>query len=303
MDPIRFGVCILVATLSTISPRTGLAADEVEIRAIEVAPGIAMLMGQGGNLGVSFGADGVLVIDDQYAELSNKILAALGELSSQPLRYLINTHWHRDHTGGNENMASAGAVIVAHDNVRVRMSQEQFIAALNRRTEASPEAALPVITFSRDATIHMNGQAIHAVHVEPAHTDGDSIIYFEPANVVHTGDTYFNGFYPFVDYSSGGDPKGMIAAVDQVLTRIDDETRVIPGHGPLSNRKELVAYRAMLSTVCDRIGAAIGEGKTVEEVSAMKPTTDFDAEWGDGLLSPDQFVRILYTGLAAGLTD
>ncbi len=301
MDSIRFGVCLLVAALATISPRTGHSAEEVEIRTIEVAPGIAMLMGQGGNLGVSFGADGVLVIDDQYANLSAKILAALAELSSQPLRYLVNTHWHADHTGGNENMASAGAVIVAHDNVRQRMSQEQFNPAFNRKTPASPAAALPVITFGRDATIHLNGQTIHAVHVEPAHTDGDSIIYFEPANVVHAGDIYFNGLYPFVDFSSGGDPKGVIAAVDEILARIDDETRIIPGHGPLSNRSELMAYRAMLSTICDRISAAIAAGKSVDEVSAMKPSADFDAKWGNGFLTPDQFVRIVYSGLAAGL--
>jgi len=297
VDLIRPGVCILIAALAMISPRAGRAEDEVTIRTIEVAPGIAMLMGRGGNLGVSFGVDGVLVIDDQYAKLSNKILAALAELSPEPLRYLINTHWHADHTGGNENMAAAGAVIVAHDNVRRRMSQEQFNAAFNRKTPASPAAALPVITFSRDATIHLNGQALHAIHVDPAHTDGDAIIYFEPANVVHAGDTYFNGMYPFVDFSSGGDPKGVIAAVDQILAHIDDETQVIPGHGPLSNRKELVAYRAMLSTVCDRIAAAIAEGKTVDEVSEMKLTSDFDANWGGGFLTPDQFVRILYAGL------
>jgi cyclase len=281
-----------------ISPRAGRAEDEVTIRTIEVAPGIAMLMGRGGNIGVSFGVDGVLVIDDQYANLSDKILAAVAKLSSQPLRYLINTHWHGDHTGGNENMASAGAVIVAQDNVRVRMSQEQFNAAFNRKSEASPPAALPVITFSWDATIHLNGQAIHAVHVETAHTDGDSIIYFEPANVVHAGDTYFNGLYPFVDFSSGGDPEGMIAAIDSLLARIDDKTKIIPGHGPLSNRKELTAYREMLSTVVDRISTAIAAGKTVEQISAMKPTAEFDAEWGDGFLSPDQFVQILFMGLA-----
>lgn len=301
MDSIRFGACVLFVVLAMLRPGVSLAADEsdaVEIRSIEVAPGIAMLTGRGGNLGVSFGPDGILLIDDQFADLSDKILAALAKLSSEPLRYLINTHWHGDHTGGNENMAATGAVIVAHDNVRARMSQEQFNAVFNRKTAASPEAALPVITFSWDTTVHMNGQAIHAVHVETAHTDGDSIIYFEPANVVHAGDTYFNGFYPFVDFSSGGDPEGMLAAIDSILSRIDDETKIIPGHGPLSNRKELAVYRKMFGTVVDRIAASIAEGKTVDEVSAMKPTAEFDAEWGDGFLAPDQFVRILYLGLA-----
>ena len=298
MKSYRLGACILVAAFAMVSADTGLAADEVEIRTIEVAPGIAMLMGRGGNIGVSYGADGVLVIDDQYADLSDKILAALAALSSEPLRYLINTHWHGDHSGGNENLAAAGAVIVAHDNVRVRMSQEPFNAAFNRKTPASPATALPVITFSQSTTIHLNGQAIHAVHVDPAHTDGDAIIYFEPANVVHTGDTYFNGMYPFVDAWSGGDPKGVLAAIDSVLARIDDETKVIPGHGALSNRKELLAYREMFGQVCDRISAAISQGKTVEEVVAMKPTADFDPKWGNGFLEPDQVVQILYLGLA-----
>jgi glyoxylase-like metal-dependent hydrolase (beta-lactamase superfamily II) len=256
-----------------------------------------MLVGQGGNLGVSYGPNGTLLIDDQFAPLSDKILAALAKLESAPLRYVVNTHWHGDHIGGNLNMASAGAAIVAHDNVRVRMSQDQFSAALGRKSPASPAQALPVISFARDVTFHFNGQVIHVVHVDPAHTDGDSLIFFEGKNVVHMGDTYFNGFYPFVDFSTGGEPRGMVAAVDLVLARIDDETQIIPGHGPLSDRLALLAYREMLNTNCDRIAAAIATGKSVEEVVAMKPTADFDAKWGKGFLAPDQFVQILYRGL------
>lgn len=290
-------ICISLVAIGIAAAGVCRAADEVEIHTTVLAPGIAMLVGQGGNLGVSYGPNGTLVIDDQFAPLSNKILAAVAKLASTPLRYVVNTHWHGDHTGGNSNMASAGAVIVAHDNVRVRMSQDQFSAALGRKTPASPAQALPMITFARDVTFHFNGQVIHAVHVDPAHTDGDSVIFFEGANVVHMGDTYFNGFYPFVDFSTGGEPRGMVAAVDMVLARTDDETQIIPGHGPLSNRRELVAYREMLDTICDRIAAAIAEGKSVDEVVAIKPTADFDAKWGNGFLAPDQFVGILYRGL------
>lgn len=289
--------CISLAAIGIAAAGVCRAADEVEIHTTVLAPGIAMLVGQGGNLGVSYGPNGTLVIDDQFAPLSNKILAAVAKLASTPLRYVVNTHWHGDHTGGNSNMASAGAVIVAHDNVRVRMSQDQFSAALGRKTPASPAQALPMITFARDVTFHFNGQVIHAVHVDPAHTDGDSVIFFEGANVVHMGDTYFNGFYPFVDFSTGGEPRGIVAAVDMVLARTDDETQIIPGHGPLSNRRELVAYREMLDTICDRIAVAIAEGKSVDEVVAIKPTADFDAKWGNGFLAPDQFVGILYRGL------
>jgi cyclase len=260
-----------------------------------------MLTGSGGNIGVSYGQDGVVLIDDQYAALTPKIRAALAELSPSgvELRFVLNTHWHGDHTGGNENLARAGAVIVAHDKVRERMSREQFSSALDRRTPASPEQALPVVTFGEDATFHLNGRTIRALHVAPAHTDGDSVVYFDGVEVVHTGDLYFNGFYPFIDVASGGDPDGMIAAVDALLEEVTDETRIIPGHGPLSNRAELRSYREMLVLVRDRVRAGIARGQSVEEVLASKPSAEFDAEWGGGFMPPDRFVRILYDGLTS----
>jgi cyclase len=272
--------------------------DQVQIETLPLREGIYMLVGEGGNIGVSAGEDGIFLIDDQFAPLTEKILAALDEISNEPVRFLINTHWHFDHTGGNENFGKAGVVIVAHDNVRRRMSTEQFIEVLGRGFPPSPAAALPVITFNDTVTFHLNGETIEAFHVEAAHTDGDSIIHFNDANVVHMGDTYFNGLYPFIDVESGGSIEGMIAAVEGVLTFIDDETLIIPGHGSLSNREELMVYLEMLKAVRDRVKAAIEQGMSMEEFIASKPTADFDPVWGQGFFSPEQFLQFVYNDLA-----
>jgi glyoxylase-like metal-dependent hydrolase (beta-lactamase superfamily II) len=215
--------------------------ESVEIKTTRVASGIYMLEGRGGNLGVSIGSDGAFLIDDQFAPLTEKILAAIRKLSGAPIRFVLNTHWHGDHTGGNENLGKAGALIVAHENVRERMSVEQFIEAFGRRVDPSPPGALPVVTFTDAVTFHLNGDEIHAFHVPPAHTDGDSIVHFRIANVVHTGDTYFNGRYPFIDLSTGGTIDGVIAAADRLLELCDTETRIIPSrdarHGSRPGRR------------------------------------------------------------------
>ncbi|NEP13857.1 MAG: MBL fold metallo-hydrolase [Symploca sp. SIO2C1] len=257
-----------------------------------------MLTGEGGNIGVSAGEDGVFLIDDQFAPLTEKIRTAVSAISNQPIRFLLNTHWHPDHTGGNENLGRAGVVIVAHDNVRKRMSVAQLLETFNMEIPASPPAALPVITFNDRATFHLNGGEIQAFHLETAHTDGDSIIYFEDVDVIHTGDIYFNGIYPFIDVSSGGSIEGMIAAVNRVLGMTDAQTKIIPGHGPLSNRAELVAYQAMLVLVRDRVKIAIANGISMEDFIASKPTADIDSSWGKGFLSPEQFLQIVYTDLS-----
>ncbi len=272
--------------------------DNVQIEVVDVAEGVYMLLGSGGNIGVSAGDDGVFVIDDQYAPLTEKILAAIATVSDKPVRFVVNTHWHGDHTGGNENMGAAGAIIVAHENVRVRMSAEQFLEAFNNRVPPAPEAARPVITFTDAMTFHWNDDELHVFHVDPAHTDGDAIIHFKGANAVHMGDTYFSGMYPFIDVSTGGSIDGMIAAADEVLARIDDATKIIPGHGPLSNKAELRAYHDMLATVRDRVHKLISEGKSQEEVVAAKPTSDLDAEWGGGFMQPDVWVGIVYASMA-----
>ncbi|TAF53292.1 MAG: MBL fold metallo-hydrolase [Oscillatoriales cyanobacterium] len=279
------------------TPDTAEVAPEPTISIIPVADGVYMLVGEGGNIGLSVGEDGVLAIDSQFAPLTEKIQAAITTLSDQPIRFLLNTHWHFDHTGGNENFSNSGTVIVAHNNVRERMSRDQFIAGLGMDVPASTPAALPIVTFSEDISFHFNGETIHATHVNPAHTDGDSIVHFPTANVIHTGDIYFNGLYPFIDVSSGGGIDGMIAAVDRVLALADDETQIIPGHGALSNKAELEEYRGMLVTVRSRMQAAIETGASIDQILTMDLNTDYDATLGNGFLSPEQFTRILYADL------
>lgn len=271
--------------------------DTVQVRSMPVARGIFMITGVGGNIGLSVGADAAFLVDDQYAPLSDKLLAAVRTLTPQPVRFVVNTHWHGDHTGGNENLANAGVVIVAHDNVRIRMSREQFIAALNTRSPASPPRALPVVTFTEGVTFHLNGEDIHVVHVGPAHTDGDAIIHFTSANVLHMGDVFFNGRYPLVDLSTGGSFEGLIAAVTTALRFTNDSTRIIPGHGPLATRADLLKYRDMLATIRDRVAGLIRQGKSRDEVIAAKPSAEWDATLGRGTIKPDMLIGFAYDSM------
>ena len=290
---------LLLALLGVAPAQAQQDFAEVEVQTLPVSENVYMLTGSGGNIGLSVGDDGAFVVDDQYAPLTEKILAAIGERTDEPVRFVVNTHWHGDHTGGNENMGEAGALIVAHENVRARMSVEQFNEIWNRTTPPSPEGALPVITFTEAVTFHWNGDTIHVVHVGPAHTDGDAIIHFADANVVHMGDTFFNGMYPFIDTSSGGTLDGTIAAADRVLAMADDATKIIPGHGPLGTKADLQAYRDMLADVRSRMQALIDEGKTKEEIVADRPTADLDATWGGGFMQPDVWTGIVYDAMTA----
>jgi len=264
----------------------------------QVSMGVYMLQGAGGNIGLSIGNDDAFMVDDQYAPLTPRIRAAIATVTPKPVRFLLNTHWHGDHTGGNESMQGAGAIIVAHENVRRRMGVEQFNAAFNRRTPASPGPALPVVTFSEGMTFFVNGDSVRAVHVRNAHTDGDVLVMFQSANVVHMGDVFFNGFYPYIDVSSGGSAKGIVAAVDRALAMTNSQTRFIPGHGPVATREDLVRYRTVVNTVTDRVARLVAQRRTLAQVIAAKPSAEFDAQWGNGFMKPEQFVTILYASLA-----
>jgi len=232
------------------------------------------------------------MIDDQFAPLSEKILAAVKKLSNKELGYLVNTHFHGDHTGGNENMANAGATIVAHQNVRKRLSTEQVRG--ERTTPPAPKAAWPVITFSDDMSLHVNGEDIMIHHVHNAHTDGDAILYFTTSNVMHLGDTFFNGRYPYIDIGSGGTINGIIAAADKAIFLADENTKIIPGHGELASRADLMEYRKVLITMRDRVKAAMDEGQSIEEILAAKLGADRDEEWGSGFINGERFVNFIF---------
>jgi cyclase len=272
--------------------------EQIAIRTETVRPGLAVLFGAGGNIAVSTGADGPVLVDDQYAPLAPKILAAVRALQDAQVRFVINTHWHGDHTGGNEAIGQAGALIVAHENVRRRMSTTQLIAAFGREVPPSPAAALPVVTFDDGVTLHWNGEEIAVEHVAPAHTDGDALVWFRKADAVHTGDTYVAGTFPFVDVSSGGSLAGIIASAERVLAQAGPETTIIPGHGPLSNAAELRAWREMLVTVQARVNAALAAGKSLEAFRAEQPLADLAPQYGKGWLDADRFLTIVFSDLS-----
>jgi len=271
--------------------------SKVEVTTVPVAGSVSMLQGAGGNIAVLVGPDGVLVVDDEFAPLVPKILTAIGRLNTKPVRFVVNTHWHGDHTGGNAALGTEGAVIVAQDNVRKRLSTEQFNAFTKKSIPPSPAIALPIVTFAEGLTFHFDGEDIEVTHVGPAHTDGDSVVWFRKANVLHMGDNFFNGLYPFIDAGSGGSVDGMVSALDTMLARIDDQTKVIPGHGPLGTKADLKKFRDMLAATRDRIKTAIRDGKTQDQVVTSKPSAEFDAAWGNGFLKPEAFVAMVYAGL------
>jgi len=291
-------VLLLALGLARPAAAQDVDFDQVVIRTEPVAPGLAVLFGQGGNIAVSTGADGPALVDDQFAPLAPKIEAAVKALQDAPVRFVINTHWHGDHTGGNEPFGRGGALIVAHENVRQRMSTKQFIAAFGREVPPSPAAALPVVTFGDGVTLHWNGEEIAVEHAEPAHTDGDALVWFRKADAVHTGDTYVSGAFPFVDVSSGGSLAGIIRSAERVLAQVGPDTTIIPGHGPLSNAAELRAWRDMLVVAQGRVNAAVAAGKSLEAYTAEKPLADLEAKYGKGFLNAERFLAIVWSDLS-----
>jgi glyoxylase-like metal-dependent hydrolase (beta-lactamase superfamily II) len=284
---------------ATPPPTPAPTMATVQIRVEQVAPGVAVLFGRGGNIGLSYGADGNAIIDDQYAPLTERILAAIRTLDPDPIRFVINTHWHGDHTGGNENVGRTGAVIVAHDNVRRRMSMEQVVRG--ERVAPSPSGALPVVTFTQGLTFHMNGDDIRVVHVEHAHTDGDALVYWTRANVLHMGDTFFNGMLPFIDLDSGGSINGAILAVEAGLAIANDGTVIIPGHGPVARRADLVAYRDMLKSLRDQVRQAMRAGRTLDQIKALRLADRYGPP--NAFIPPDAMIETIHRSLSNPPTD
>lgn len=286
----------LLSVPVALSAQNDMADVEIEVKPL--TDQVAVLYGRGGNIGVSHGEDGVFLIDDQYAPLTDKIRAAIGEFSDEPVRFVVNTHWHGDHTGGNENLGEADAIIVAHENVRERMSTEQFMEVFDRTVPASPEAALPMVTFNDTVTFHINDDTVTVHHVASGHTDGDSIVHFEEADVLHMGDIFFNNGYPFIDRDSGGSVQGMIEAAETGLKIAGEDTQVIPGHGELSDREGLKAYHEMLTTVTDRVRSRMQKGESLEDIQAAGVTSEYDERWSGNFINAERFVSFVHASLA-----
>jgi cyclase len=288
------------AVLLTLVPALVAAQpnfDTVTVKATPLRGGVFVITGWGGNIGLSTGNDAAFLVDDQYAPLTPKVLAAVKNVTSQPVRFVVNTHWHFDHTGGNENLGKAGALLVAHENVRRRMSTDQFIEFLKMPVKASPGGALPVVTFTDSITFHINGDDVVAFHIPPAHTDGDVLVHFTKADVIHMGDTFIATGYPLVDLSSGGNVNGVIGGADRALTLCTERTIVIPGHGPVTDCAELRAWRNMLVAIRDRVRAEMQRGRTLDQIKTAGVTREFDGRWGKWLVKPDQFVEMVYRSL------
>jgi cyclase len=273
-----------VAVVVTLVALTGNASaqDEVEISIQRLSETLSVLFGVGGNVAISAGHDGVFIVDDQFAEHGDAIVEAIGELSDQPIRYIINTHWHFDHTDGNKYFGDTGSIIIAHENARQRLLTGGSIRAVNMYTPPAPVEALPVVTFSKTLSIHLNGEEAQVIYLEPGHTDGDAIVFFKSSNVVHTGDVFRKGVYPLADLDSGGTINGIIDAVDVILAIIDEKTIVIPGHGPIADKGDVLEYKKMCIALRDKVAQMKKDGLSLEEVIAATPTAEFDEKWNGG---------------------
>ena len=287
-------LALLAAAAAAVPASAQRDLAKVEIKVERLAPGVAVMTGSGGNIGLSYGKDGNVLIDDQFAPLTEKIRDAIATVDPDPVDFVINTHWHGDHTGGNENFGGAGAVIMAHHNVRRRLAAGRLGG--DDPVPPAPEAALPVVTYADGVTVHLNGDTLHIIHVANAHTDGDSLVHWQKSDVLHMGDTFFHKIsFPFVDLNSGGSIDGMIAAANRGLDFVGPSTKIIPGHGPMATAADLVAYRDMLVDIRSKVAAAMAAGRTLEQIKAGRPAAPYGMP--DGFITPDAFVETVFKSL------
>jgi glyoxylase-like metal-dependent hydrolase (beta-lactamase superfamily II) len=278
-----------------VAARNGGERANVTVQALR--RNVSALIGSGGNIAVLPGDDGKLIIDSGYLGTRSKIAAALSSLSPDPIKHLVNTHWHFDHTDGNEWMHSAGATITAHENTRKHLSTSTRVEDWNFTFPPSPAGAIPTDVFNADKTLQLNGATIALKYYGPSHTDGDVSAYFIEADVLHTGDTWWNGHYPFIDYSTGGSINGMIKAAEANLAMVTDETVIVPGHGPVGGKTEMIEYRDILAAIRDGVAALKGEGKSLNEIVAAKPTAAYDAKWAGSFINGEFFTKLVYKGV------
>lgn len=295
----RFPKMYSLALLSAfVLPLESFAQQEKpKVSSVKVTDSVYMITGRGGNVGVFIGDETTILIDDKFSPLAEAINDEIVTITKTPVEFLLNTHYHGDHTGGNEKFGEAGATIVAHDNVRKILSTGGEIKAFNSKFDPTPKPGLPSITFNDRIVFHVNDQTVVLQHYPSAHTDGDGVVYFESENVIHTGDIFFNGRYPFVDIGNGGSVQGTLAAVESMIAKSDKKTKIIPGHGPVAKRKDLIAYRDMLKTSLDRISALKEKGLSLKQVLAESPIEDIDKVWGNAGIKSNVWISTIYTTL------
>ena len=286
-------IAILFASINSLSAQN----KPVEITTFQLSDTVYMLKGRGGNVGISTGGDGLYIIDDQIRPVTSQLLQAIRKVSDEPIRFVINTHYHADHTGGNETIGAAGTVIISHDNIRKRMTTEQVSVFMQNTTPPYPKDALPILTFNDRMSLHLNGETATAYYVANGHTDGDSIIHFPGSNVIHMGDMFFNAQYPYVDLDAGGSIQGMVAAADLALSLADESTRIIPGHGPLGMTEDLKNYRDYLINAGANVQELIDKDMSLQQVIAAEPTKEWDESLGKAWITPAQFTTFIYNSL------
>lgn len=282
--------CTIILCLLLYTAKAQTNFDSVKIEPVKVADNLYYLKGAGGNIGVFIGKEGTLMVDNQFAPLSNKINGAIKTLSPHEIRFLVNTHIHGDHSGGNENFRNMGATIIAHNSVREKMSKERVNPSDNKVTPPRHEDAWPVLTFGDNLNLFLNQEDIELIHVSPAHTDGDVVVHFKKANVFHMGDVFVTYGYPYIDYSNGGSINGFIASLDKFLSLMDDNTKVIPGHGELCTKADVKNFRDRLADIRDEVAAALKKGRKVEDITNLPIASKYDSDWGGGFTKGKDFV-------------